>query len=240
MVLDGLTSSIHECLAPTEKSRRSFKVHVVRYADDFVVTGASKEVLEQQVLPAVVKFMIARGLELSQEKTRITQITAGFDFLGQNVRKYAGKLLITPAKKNVASLIDKVRTFIKANAGATQANLIRTLNPIIRGWAMFHRHIVAKARFSWLDHQIWQLLWRWATRRHPMKPAGWVKNRYFRILGCKHWVFAAKVRVDGEIRHLSLFEAASIPIIRHVKIRNGANPFDPTWDDYFTRRAYAI
>ncbi|UUZ72728.1 group II intron reverse transcriptase/maturase [Polaromonas sp. P1(28)-8] len=240
MVLDGLTSSIHECLAPTEKSRRPFKVHVVRYADDFVVTGASKEILEQQVLPAVVKFMIARGLELSQEKTKITHITAGFDFLGQNVRKYAGKLLITPAKKNVASLLDKVRTFVKANAGATQANLIRTLNPIIRGWAMFHRHIVAKARFSWLDHQIWQLLWRWAMRRHPMKPAGWVKNRYFHILGYKHWVFAEKGRVDGGIRLLSLFEAASIPIIRHVKIRLGANPFDPTWDDYFTRRAYAI
>ncbi len=240
MVLDGLTSSIHECLAPTEKGRRPFKVHVVRYADDFVVTGASKEILEQQVLPAVVKFMTARGLELSQEKTKITHLTAGFDFLGQNVRKYAGKLLITPAKKNVASLLDKVRTFVKANAGATQANLIRTLNPIVRGWAMFHRHIVAKARFSWLDHQIWQLLWRWAMRRHPMKPAGWVKNRYFRILGYKHWVFAAKVRVDGGIRLLSLFEAATVPIVRHVKIRREANPFDATWDDYFTRRGHAI
>lgn len=240
MVLDGLTDAIHGCVASTKTGRRPLKVHVVRYADDFVVTGASKTVLEQQVRPAVIKFLAERGLELSQEKTKITHITTGFDFLGQNVRRYAGKLLITPAKKNIASLLEKVRAFVKANVGATQANLIRTLNPIIRGWAMYHRHIVAKSRFSWIDHQIWKLLWKWALRRHPMKPAGWVKNRYFQILGCKHWVFAAKEREAGRTSHLYGFEAMSIPIVRHVKIRDGANPFDPAWDDYFIRRANAI
>jgi len=240
MVLDGLTEAIQACVAPTKTARRPFKVHVIRYADDFVVTGATKELLEQQVLPAVMKFMAERRLELSQEKTRITHISTGFDFLGQNVRKYDGKLLITPAKKNVATLLEKVRTFVKANAGATQANLIRVLNPIIRGWASFHRHIVAKARFAWLDHQVWKLLWQWASRRHPMKSSGWVKSRYFKILGCKHWVFAVKEKVAGTIRLLVLFESMSLPIVRHVKIREGANPFDPSWNDYFTQRANAI
>lgn len=239
-VLDGLTDAIQGCLAPTQRSRRPFKVHVIRYADDFVVTGASKAVLEQQVLPAVRQFMTERGLELSEEKTRITHITTGFDFLGQNVRKYAGKLLITPAKKNVAAFLEKIRTVIKANVGATQANLIRLLNPLIRGWAMYHRHIVAKARFSWLDHQIWKLLWRWASRRHPMKPAGWIKHRYFRTLGCRDWIFATDERVAGHTRYLALFTAMSIPIVRHVKIRDGANPFDPDWDPYFVQRACAI
>lgn len=184
--------------------------------------------------------MAERGLELSEEKTKITHITTGFDFLGQVVRKYAGKLLITPAKKNVASFLGKIRALIKANVGATQANLIRTLNPLIRRWAMYHRHIVAKARFSWLDHQIWKLLWTWASRRHPMKPARWIKNRYFRILGCRDWVFATDEQLAGHTRYLALFEAMSIPIVRHVKIRDEANPFDPVWDEYFARRASAI
>jgi RNA-directed DNA polymerase len=237
MVLDGLTDSIHRCLAPTRTGQRSFKVHVIRYADDFVVTGASREVLEQQVRPVVIAFMADRGLELSDEKTRITHIATGFDFLGQNVRKYAGKLLIMPAKKNVQSLLAKIRTFVKANLSATQAHVIQSLNPLIRGWAMYHRHVVAKSRFSWLDHQIWQLLWNWARRRHPMKPTNWVKNRYFHASGHAHWVFAAKERGPGHTRLRAIFAAMSIPIVRHIKVRAEANPFDPAWDRYFAQRA---
>ncbi|MCO4882000.1 hypothetical protein VOI32_36840 [Paraburkholderia caribensis] len=96
--------------------------------DDFIVTGVSKEVLECKVLPAVRRFMAARGLELSEEKTRITNIAEGFDFLGQNVHKYDGKLLIKPAKKSVKSLLDKVREIIKGNASVTQEALIQKLN----------------------------------------------------------------------------------------------------------------
>ena len=99
------------------------------------------------MLPAVVQFLAARGLELSEEKTRITHIEEGFDFLGQNVRKYDGKLLIKPARKSVKALLDKVREIIKGNASATQEALIQKLNPVIRGWAMYHRHVVAKATF---------------------------------------------------------------------------------------------
>ncbi|CAN7567044.1 hypothetical protein LJR296_003955 [Cupriavidus necator] len=112
-------------------------------ATRLVVTGVSKDVLESRVLPAVRQFMAARGLELSEEKTRITNIAEGFDFLGQNVRKYGGKLLIKPATKGIKSLLDKIREIIKGNASATQEVLIRRLNPIIRGWAMYHRHVVA-------------------------------------------------------------------------------------------------
>lgn len=239
MTLDGLTEAVNSSVASTEHARKKFKVHVVRYADDFVVTGISQEILEHQVRPAVVKFLAARGLELSEEKTRITHISEGFDFLGQNVRKYAGKLLITPAKKSVKALLDKVREIVQANKGATQANLLLVLNPIIRGWAQFHRHVVSKSRFSWIDHQIWFLLWKWAVRRHPMKAAGWVKQRYFHVRGHRHWVFATKILVGGYARRLDLFEAMTVSIVRHVKIQSGANPYDPTWDDYFTRRAMA-
>jgi hypothetical protein len=111
------------------------KVHLVRYADDFIITGNTKELLENEVRPLVEQLLRDRGLQLSPEKTCITSIDQGFDFLGQNVRKYGGKLLTKPSKKNLHSFLEKVRTVIRRNRPAKQENLIRVLNPIIRGWA---------------------------------------------------------------------------------------------------------
>jgi hypothetical protein len=181
------------------KSRMSGDVHV-RFrerlggkfpgATRLVVTSTSKEVLEPRVLPAIRRFMAERGLELAEEKTRITHLAEGFDFLGQNVRKYDGKLLIRPARRSIKSLLEKVRGIIKGNASATQEALIQQLNPVIRGWAMYHRHVVAKATFSLIDLHVWRLLWKWATRGHPTKGARWVKRRYFRTNGPRSWDFA--------------------------------------------------
>jgi RNA-directed DNA polymerase len=236
MTLDGLEAAVYASVGPTIHTRRKFKLNVIRYADDFVVTGTTKEVLEHQVLPAVKRFMATRGLELSEEKTRITQISEGFDFLGQNVRKYSGKLLIKPAKKSVISLMDKIREIIKGNEQATQANLILQLNPVIQGWAMYHRHVVSKARFSWIDSQIWLLLWKWAVRRHPTKGKGWIRKKYFHIEGLKSWVFATDRKTTNFTGRLRLFRAENVAIVRHIKVRCGANPFDPAWDAYFDRR----
>ncbi|MEG6868059.1 reverse transcriptase domain-containing protein, partial [Pseudomonas aeruginosa] len=110
-------------------------VNYVRYADDFIVTGRSKELLEQEVMPIIKDFMRERGLTLSPEKTKITHIDEGFDFLGQNVRKYNGKLLIKPSNANVATFLEKVRSAVKGNKALDQPRLIRMLNPMIQGWA---------------------------------------------------------------------------------------------------------
>ena len=227
------------------KSRMSGDVHV-RFREHprgrfprvtrLVVTGVSKNVLESQVLPAIKAFMTARGLELSEEKTRITNIAEGFDFLGQNVRKYNGKLLIKPAKKSIKSLLEKIREIVKGNASVAQEALIYKLNPVIRGWVMYHRHIVAKAAFSSIDSQIWRLLWKWAKRRHPTKGAQWVRKRYFRRDGYRSWDFATKGLAGSDTNGLRLFRAMTVAITRHVKIRGLANPFDPTWVPYLTRR----
>lgn len=240
MTLDGLESAVYASVGSTEHARRQSKLNVIRYADDFVVTGISKEILEHKVLPAVRQFMAVRGLELSEEKTRITHISAGFDFLGQNVRKYSGKLLIKPAKKSVKSLLGKVRGIIKANTSVTQAVLIQQLNPVIRGWTLYHRHVVAKACYSSIDSQIWRLLWKWAVRRHPMKGARWVRQKYFHVEGNRSWEFATKMPCHGANQRLRLFRAMTISIVRHVKIRSTAKPFDPAWKPYFARRRTAI
>ena len=163
------------------------KMNMVRYADDFIITGHSKEWLENEAKPVVVEFLAERGLVLSPEKTRITHIKEGFDFLGWNLRKYDGTLLMKPSKANVKAHLDRIREVIKANKTATQANLIRLLNPILRGWANYHSHVVAKETFARNDDKVWSMLWQWATRRHPTKGAKWVTAKYFQTRGVRQW-----------------------------------------------------
>ena len=235
MTLDGLEARLAEKFP--QARRTGLKMNMVRYADDFVITGHSKEWLEQEVKPAVVEFLAERGLVLSPEKTRVTHIREGFDFLGWNIRKYNGKLLMTPSKANVKAHLDKIREVIKVNKSAKQANLIRLLNPVLRGWANYHSHVVAKETFARNDHQIWSMLWRWAVRRHPNKGARWVKEKYFKTRGTRNWVFiATEKQEDGTQRELVLLKESDTPIQRHVKIRANANPHDPEWEQYFESR----
>lgn len=217
---------------PKRSNRQSKLVNLVRFADDFVITGRSKEILENEVLPIVKEFLQERGLELSLEKTKITYIEEGFDFLGQNIRKFNGKLIIKPSQKSIQALLRKVRHTLKTNRQATSGNLILLLNPIIRGWTYYHRHVVSKAVFNSIDHAIFQALWQWAKRRHPRKPKRWIKERYFRTVAGNNWVFSGQ----KEGKEYQLFSASSVPIQRHIKVKGAANPFDPAWEPYFEDR----
>ena len=231
MTLDGLEPLLMSRFK-LRKGKNYFNpmVNLVRYADDFIITGYSKELLENEVKPLVEEFLTTRGLELSKEKTRITHIEEGFDFLGKNIRKYDGKMLIKPSKKNTLKFLKGVREIIKGNKAKKQEWIIDKLNPIVRGWANFHQHDVAKETFHKVDHEIWKCLWQWAKRRHPRKGIRWVKNRYFVRKGARDWVFSCN---DGK---KELARASSTPIVRHVKIKGEANPFDPAWEEYFERR----
>jgi Group II intron, maturase-specific domain/Reverse transcriptase (RNA-dependent DNA polymerase) len=151
----------------SEKGRYA-GVHLIRYADDFIITGRTKELLEQQVKPLVEEFLRVRGLELSAEKTRVTHIEEGFDFLGQNLRRYSnGKLLIKPSRKNIHTFLETVREVIRSAQAIPTWQLITKLNRIIRGWAMYHGHVNSKRIFSRVDHAIIKTLWQWALKRHP-------------------------------------------------------------------------
>lgn len=231
LTLDGLQQELHTHF-PKPKTGKSPLVHLVRYADDFIITGRSKEQLEHEVLPLVEAFLQARGLELSQEKTRITHIENRFDFLGQNVRTYNGKLLIKPSKKNIQSFLEKVRGIIKDHKQATIGQLICMLNPVIRGWARYHRHVVSKKVFSSVDRAIYEAMRRWAIRRHPRKSKHWIIAKYIRTSGGQRWTFHGEV----EGRRVQLFRAARVSLERHTKVKGAANPFDPEWEPYFERR----
>ncbi len=207
------------------------------WATHLIVTGNSKEFLEQKVRPLIEDFLAERGLSLSTEKTCVTAIEEGFDFLGINIRRYGNKLLTIPAQKSIRSLCSKLREIVKGNLMAKQLNLIWQLNPVIRGWAQYHRHGVAKEVFGKVDSYLWSLLWCWAKRRHPNKGARWIKAKYFRRIGHRDWIFAADGNT-GAKGFIALVKAFDTPIRRHLKIQCAANPFDPKWDDYFAQRQY--
>jgi RNA-directed DNA polymerase len=111
--LDGLQRLLADHFAATPNQQRKTKVHLVRYADDFVITGSSRELLRDEVQPLVADFLKERGLELSDEKTRITHLKEGFDFLGQNVRRYrCGTVLTKPSKRSVKTFLAKIQETI--------------------------------------------------------------------------------------------------------------------------------
>jgi RNA-directed DNA polymerase len=237
LALDGLERLLRQHYTLTTKRGQQAKVHLTRYADDFIISGCSYELLQEEVKPLVERFLRQRGLELSPEKTHITHIEDGFDFLGQNVRKYAGKLLIKPARKNVKTFLGKVRQVVKANKQATAANVIAQLNPMIRGWANYHRHVVSKKTFYRVDTAIFKALWSWAKRRHPKKPRRWVADKYFATRNGRAWTFVGtSVDSKGKPDELTLVRAGDTPIKRHVKIKGAANPYDPEWEMYFEKR----
>ncbi len=240
LVLDGM-----EKLLDDNFGKQRTGINLVRYADDFIITAKSKEMLEERIKPLLIAFLKERGLELSLEKTKITHIKDGFDFLGQNVRKYpAGKnrmkLLIKPSKDNVKTFQKKIREVIRKSGAMTTVDLIHQLNPMIRGWANYHKSVVSKAIFGKVDSDIWLSLWKWAKRRHPKKPRKWIMKKHFIQKELRNYCFSAQEKLSkGTFVQRNLFRASEVPIIRHIKIRNDANLFDPTYEEYFETRKSA-
>ena len=241
MTLDGLERILRERFPARRKVNGETvfdKVNFVRYADDFIVTGTNPEILRNEVMPLIGAFLKERGLQLSEEKTLITHINDGFDFLGQNVRKYNGKLLIKPSKASIKAFLKKVRDIIKENKSTKQETLIRKLNPVIRGWVNYHRHVVSSETFSWIDHQIYKSLWSWAKRRHKNKGHRWIARKYWHDIKGRKWTFAAKLDrgSDAEAQYLSLEYATNTKITRFKKVVAESNPFDERWARYYEER----
>jgi RNA-directed DNA polymerase len=212
------------------------RLGIIRYADDFLVTGQNQQQMEE-VLTLLKSWLKTRGLEINAQKTRIVHIDDGFDFLGFNLRHYNHKLLIKPQKEKVLQFCLKVGNIIKHMAAATQESLIKTLNPILRGFANYYRGVVSKDVFSYIRYRVWRYLWRWARRRHSNKSATWVKQRYFHHPKRSEWTFACDTKNrQGEKSVLTLFNIGSTPIVRHIKVKEGASPDDPSLKEYWEAR----
>ncbi len=205
---------------------------VIRYADDLIALCHSQRQAEQ-VKEMLVQWLAPKGLVFNEDKTQIVHLETGFDFLGFNVRRYSGKLLIKPSKAAIARTRERLRTQMRASRGANAAAVIAALNPFIRGWAAYYRGVVSKKTFSDLDDYMWKLTYKWATHSHANKPKTWVSARYygkFNKFRNDRWVFG-----DADSgAHLVKF--AWTPIIRHTMVKGGASPDDPALAEYWSQR----
>jgi RNA-directed DNA polymerase len=241
IALDGMETYLYDELRKkgykvTELHRR--KISVVRYADDFVVMHENKKVIEDSKR-IIAEWLKERGLELSEEKTRIVHSTEGFDFLGFNVRHYDNKtsgyyaknnankqgfkVLTKPSKKSIKTHSDKIKEILRQMKAAPQEEVIKKLNPIIKGWSNYFRIGVSSETFHNLDHLIWEKLWAWSKRRHPKKGRKWIVNKYFHTIGKKKWYFATTK--DSKIDQV-LHQYSDTKIKRHVKVQKGRSFYD--------------
>ena len=226
MVLDGLEETVRRAVPGRHR------INFDRYADDFIITGKSKSVLENTIQPVVKDLLAERGLELSPEKTVITHIKDGFTFLGQTFKKYGRTLHITPSPEGVHALMQKVGTFIQEHVSAPMPALIKKLNATLRGWANYHRHVVASEAFKRIDTYVYEQLWRMIRRRHSQKSAQWLSKQYWSAAGKN--VFAVCVKPEKKL--YQVLRVSAIGIQRHVKIKADANPYLPEYAGYFWRR----
>lgn len=234
MALDGIEALIASNYYTSKYGRVDkrydrHKVNFVRYADDFIVTTDSEETAKE-IAELIKSFLKERGLELSESKTLISHIDDGFAFLGWNLRKYKGKLLIKPSKGSIDKITRKISDIIKRGKAWKQEELISILNPIITGWSNYHQSVVSKDIFSNLDNRLWGMLWRWAKRRHPEKPKSWIADKYWHKTDLRKWIFSN----EGNI--LKFF--SDTKIIRHPNLKMGMNPYLDK--EYFDLRRYKI
>jgi len=199
-----------------KRSKNSTKVNFIRYCDDFIVTANSEETAKE-TKAKITAFLQERGLELSDDKTLITNINEGFNFLGWNFRKYKGKLLIKPSKDSIKRFTETIRQTITKGIAWSQEVLIAKLNPIIRGWTNYHNSVVSSDVFQTLDHRVWELLWKWAKRRHPNKHKDWIVNKYWKRSTSRKWNFRTEQR--------ELLLLSKTKISRHIPLKLQVNPF---------------
>ena len=247
IALHGMEERIKQVAQTLKGSKRENRksLSLIRYADDFVILHEDITVVQrcQQVIAEWLKGM---GLELKPSKTRLTHTLnkyednePGFDFLGFNVQQFpAGKhtsgmntnkellgfgTIITPSSQKIKVHYEKIVSTINAHKCAPQSALIRNLNPIIRGWANYYSTVVSKEAYSQLDNLVYLKLRVWAKRRHNSKTPKWIARKYWQTIGGDNWVFATPQKGKNPMR---LFRHSSTPIVRHVKVKGEASPYD--------------
>ena len=222
LVLDGLIEELDRRFV--YKNRKGIRhtnrhqINAVRYADDFVITGQSREFLTEVVIPSVNDFLAERGLRLSPSKTQIVHISKGFNFLGYSIRKYNGKLIIKPSKESIRSFKRKAHQIFHKGRGGEAKYVVYKLNSLISGWGRYFRTAVSKRIFSSLDSWLYFKVLNWGGRRHPNWGLRRVHKAYYKR-DSKQWLRPCP---DGH----PIFLLSKIPIRRHPKSPMRLNPYD--------------
>ncbi|WDD30681.1 group II intron reverse transcriptase/maturase [Nostoc sp. UHCC 0926] len=211
---------------------------LIRYADDFVILHEDITVV-QRCREIISEWLKDMGLELKPSKTRLIHTLngygeekPGFHFLGFNIRqhlvgkyhsKQGFKTIITPSKEKQKIHYERVASIIEDHKAAPQVALIIRLNPVITGWSNYYSTVVSKAAYSGLDNLIYPKLKAWAQRRHPNKSGVWVSNKYWQTIGGDNWAFVTRQKGQNPMR---LRSHAETLIVRHVKVKGDASPYD--------------
>ncbi|MDJ1174740.1 group II intron reverse transcriptase/maturase [Roseofilum capinflatum] len=231
-------------------THRREAVSLIRYADDFVIIHENRDVI-QKCRDHIQEWLKGIGLELKEAKTHLTHTlegkSTGFDFLGFNIRQYnvgkyktganprgnplGFKTIIKPSKKAIQTHYRKLKEIIEMHISAPQEALIRHLNPVIRGWSNYYSTIVSKEVFSYLDNLLFWKLLRWGRRRHSNKTGKWIAIKYWQTIGRRNWAFATR----SESNPMQLRSHSETPIVRHVKVKGEASPYDGNLKYWSTR-----
>ena len=213
------------------------KYRVVRYADDFVIFAQNREDIEK-VYDIIQPYLSDRGLELADEKTKITHTHDGFDFLGFSCRLYKEqnkyKCLIKPSKESIKKAKAKIDDIFKYCYGHSVDFLIEKLNPVITGIGNFWRTSVAKEICTSMDHYIWLKTKKFLLRLHPNKNWKWIINKYFP----QYWDgnHSNKWILTGPNNKMQLEQMAHIKIRRWNMIKYNYSPYDAFKSEYFKER----
>jgi RNA-directed DNA polymerase len=205
---------------------------VIRYADDLVALCHSQRQAEQ-VKAQIAKWLAPKGLTFNEEKTRVVHIDDGYDFLGFNIRRYNGTLLIKPSKAAIQRIRERLRIEFRTLRGANAGAIIARINPIIRGWTAYYRGVVSSRTFTALDDHLWALTYKWATRSHANKPKKWIVDRYFgkyNKFRNDRWVFG------DAASGIYLAKPSWTGIVRHTMVKGAASPDDPALAEYWANR----
>ena len=219
----------------------SWKMSVIRYADDFIVVHPDLSVIKK-AKAFIEEWLDEIGLKLNPDKTRICHTflsledkEPGFNFLGFHVRQYPVKskrqgyaTYIKPSKEAIERHLKKIRDLLRNHRGESQDTLIRNLNPIIKGWASYYKYAVARKVFERNDHQIFLKIWQWARFRHPHKGQRWIKDKYFPPHKGELWRFKSP---KGSI----LVRHSDYKIKRFVKVKGNKSPYDGDFAYWATR-----
>ncbi|MFT5083114.1 MAG: RNA-directed DNA polymerase [Lentisphaeria bacterium] len=197
-----MTLDVLEDLVKVGRNKKVRKLNIVRYADGFIITGATPEILLNEIKPDVEAFLAERGPVLSDEKTKLSHIDDGFNFLGTNIRKYNGKLLIKPEDGKARALLDKVTEFMKGHIGIPFHVMLLKLNQIIGSWAYSYRKVLAKKRMSYNDSRMYFIVKKWLKREHRSKTWAGILKRYYR-------------RLKGRVEYSSEYFTASSDSLSH-------------------------
>ena len=209
---------------------------LVRYADDYVAMCHSRQQAEE-VKQRLAAWLAPRGLAFNEDKTKIVHVEVGFSFLGFSIRRYVdrqgGKLLIKPSQESVKRLRKRLAADMRSLRGTNAAAVVSHFNPVVRGWSAYYRSVVSSRIFTGLDHDLWHLTWRWVRHTHPNKSRHWVAARYYGMFNRarqNRWVFG-----DPETGNY-LTKLSWTRIVRHVPVRAGASPDDPSLAGYWAER----